>query len=104
MFQMDLTNGNLGNILVINLPPNPTPHWLPHKVQYSHPHDHELVIFGRFGGGPKGFVAFDDIQLWEGSCDHHPTPPPGPTPSRKIRMHPQNHSLFLSNARRALHI
>ena len=83
-FQMDLTNGNLANILVINLPPNPTPHWLPHKAQYSHPNEHELVIYGRFGGGPKGFVAIDDIQLWEGSCDEHPTPPPGPTPSRKI--------------------
>ena len=85
---MDLTNGNLANILVINLPPNPTPHWLPHKAQYSHPNEHELVIYGRFGGGPKGFVAIDDIQLWEGSCDEHPAPPPGPTPSLVLPPHP----------------
>ena len=79
---MDLTNGNLDNVLRVTLPPDPTPHWKPHKAQYAFNKAHELVIIGQYHG-PKGFIAFDDIQLWEGSCDQKPTPPPGPLPSRK---------------------
>ena len=84
MLQFDLVTGKTQDILKQGRPADTQPHWMPARVHYSSTNEHEIIIRGRYGNGASGFVAVDDIQIFEGDCDQKPTPPPQPTPMRKI--------------------
>ena len=74
--------GKTQDILKKSQTANMPPHWLPARVHYSSTNPHEIIIRGQYGNGHKGFLAIDDIEIYEGDCDQKPTPPPQPTPMR----------------------